>query len=257
MTHLLETKNLCVSFGDHHVIKDVNLTVQKGKLISIIGPNGAGKTTLFNLLSGQISPTKGEVYFKGKEITKLSISDRTRLGIGRSFQLTNIFPELTVLENVRLSVQSFVQDYYSFFPNVAKLKQQTGEARRLLKTVLLHEKEGVLAKDLAHGEKRKLELAMLLALKTDVLLLDEPTAGISVEEVPAILQVIENIKKHPESTIVLIEHKMDMVLGLSDHLIVLFHVELLAEGLPEEMMKDERVQSAYLGGLYSGSITSE
>ena len=114
MTHLLETKNLSVSFGEHHVIKDVNVIVQKGKLISIIGPNGAGKTTLFNLLSGQISPTKGEVYFKGQEITKLSISDRTRLGIGRSFQLTNIFPELTVLENVRLSVQSFVQDYYSF-----------------------------------------------------------------------------------------------------------------------------------------------
>ncbi|MEW9180313.1 ABC transporter ATP-binding protein [Bacillus mycoides] len=257
MTHLLETKNLCVSFGDHHVIKDVNLTVQKGKLISIIGPNGAGKTTLFNLLSGQIYPTKGEVYFKGQEITNLSISDRTRLGIGRSFQLTNIFLELTVLENVRLSVQSFVQDYYSFFPSSAKFKQQVGEARRFLKTVLLHEKEHVLAKDLAHGEKRKLELAMLLALKTDVLLLDEPTAGISVEEVPAILQVIENIKKHPESTIVLIEHKMDMVLGLSDHLIVLFHGELLAEGLPEEMMKDERVQSAYLGGLYSGTITSE
>ena len=114
MTHLLETKNLNVSFGEHQVIKDVNLTVQKGKLISIIGPNGAGKTTLFNLLSGQISPTTGEVYFKGQDITKLSISDRTRLGIGRSFQLTNIFPELTVLENVRLSVQSFVQDYYSF-----------------------------------------------------------------------------------------------------------------------------------------------
>lgn len=194
MTHLLETKNLSVSFGEHHVIKDVNLIVQKGKLISIIGPNGAGKTTLFNLLSGQISPTKGEVYFKGQEITKLSISDRTRLGIGRSFQLTNIFPELTVLENVRLSVQSFVQDYYSFFPSSAKFKQQVGEARRFLKTVLLQEKEHVLAKDLAHGEKRKLELAMLLALKTDVLLLDEPTAGISVEEVPAILQVIENIK---------------------------------------------------------------
>lgn len=257
VTHLLETKNLSVSFGEHHVIKDVNLTVQKGKLISIIGPNGAGKTTLFNLLSGQISPTTGEVYFKGQDITKLSISDRTRLGIGRSFQLTNIFPELTVLENVRLSVQSFVQDYYSFFPSSAKLKQQVGEARRFLKTVLLHEKENVLAKDLAHGEKRKLELAMLLALKTDVLLLDEPTAGISVEEVPVILQVIENIKKHPESTIVLIEHKMDMILGLSDHLIVLFHGELLAEGLPEEIMKDERVQSAYLGGLYSGTITSE
>ncbi len=165
MTHLLETKNLSVSFGEHQVIKDVNLTVQKGKLISIIGPNGAGKTTLFNLLSGQISPTTGEVYFKGQDITKLSISDRTRLGIGRSFQLTNIFPELTVLENVRLSVQSFVQDYYSFFPSSAKLKQQVGEARRFLKTVLLHEKENVLAKDLAHGEKKEARTCDVISFK--------------------------------------------------------------------------------------------
>ena len=256
MKNVLETKELCVSFGEHHVIKDVNLKIQKGKLISIIGPNGAGKTTLFNLLSGQISPTKGEIYFKGHTITHLSISERTRLGMGRSFQLTNIFPDLTVIENVRLSVQSFAQDYYSFFPKLSRFKQQTGEARRLLKTVLLHEKEEVLAKDLAHGEKRKLELAMLLALRTDVLLLDEPTAGISVEEVPAILQVIENIKENSENTIVLIEHKMDMVLHLSDHLIVLFHGELLAEGVPEEIMEDERVQTAYLGGLHGDTIKS-
>lgn len=252
---LLETSNLSISFGEHHVIQNVNLTVRKGKLTSIIGPNGAGKTTLFNLLSGQLMPTSGEVFFKGRNITKLSIAERTRLGIGRSFQLTNIFPQLTVLENVRLSVQSFKQDYYSFFPNIGRLKQQTKEAKTLLETVLLHEKENVLAKDLAHGEKRKLELAMLLALQTDVLLLDEPTAGISVEEVPTILQVIENIKNNSDNTIVLIEHKMDMVVHLSDHLIVLFHGELLAEGLPEDMMKDERVQTAYLGGLYRDSIT--
>ncbi|WP_369900010.1 ABC transporter ATP-binding protein [Bacillus manliponensis] len=255
MEELLETRNLSISFGEHHVIQNVNLTVQKGKLTSIIGPNGAGKTTLFNLLSGQLTPTSGEVFFKGRNITKLSIAERTRLGMGRSFQLTNIFPQLTVLENVRLSVQSFKKDYYSFFPKARRLKEQIDEAKSLLEIVLLHEKENVLAKDLAHGEKRKLELAMLLALQTDVLLLDEPTAGISVEEVPAILQVIENIKHNSNNTIVLIEHKMDMVVHLSDHLIVLFHGELLAEGLPEDMMKDERVQTAYLGGLYRDSIT--
>ena len=256
MEKLLETRNLSVSFGEHHVIKDVNLIIQKGKFISIIGPNGAGKTTLFNLLSGQLSPTKGGIYFKERDITKLSIPDRTRLGMGRSFQLTNIFPELTVLENIRLGVQSYEKDYYRFFPRQAQYKQQQEEARHLLEAVLLNEKEDVLAKDLAHGEKRKLELAMLLALKTDLLLLDEPTAGISIEEVPAILQVIENIKTDCEKTIVLIEHKMDMVLHLSDHLIVLFQGELLAEGLPGEIMKDERVQTAYLGGLYSDTIKS-
>ena len=132
------------------------------------------------------------------------------------------------------------------FPESSKIKATSWRGETFLKTVLLQEKENVLAKDLAHGEK-KARTCDVISFKTDVLLLDEPTAGISVEEVPAILQVIENIKKHPESTIVLIEHKMDMVLGLSDHLIVLFHGELLAEGLPEEIMKDERVQSAYLG----------
>ncbi|MGF9965702.1 ABC transporter ATP-binding protein [Bacillus rhizoplanae] len=256
MENLLQTRNLCISFGEHDVIKDVNLMIPKGKLISIIGPNGAGKTTLFNLLSGQLSPTKGEIYFKERDITKLSIPDRTRLGMGRSFQLTNIFPELTVLENVRLGVQSYAKDYYSFFPRPSQYRQQQEEARHLLEVVLLNEKKEVLAKDLAHGEKRKLELAMLLALKTDMLLLDEPTAGISIEEVPAILQVIENIKNDRENTIVLIEHKMDMVLHLSDHLVVLFQGELLAEGLPEEIMKDERVQTAYLGGLYSDTTKS-
>ena len=132
------------------------------------------------------------------------------------------------------------------FPEFSKIKATSWRGETFLKTVLLHEKENVLAKDLAHGEKEA-RTCDVISFKTDVLLLDEPTAGISVEEVPAILQVIENIKKHPESTIVLIEHKMDMILGLSDHLIVLFHGELLAEGLPEEIMKDERVQSAYLG----------
>lgn len=165
MTHLLETKNLSVSFGEHHVIKDVNLIVQKGKLISIIGPNGAGKTTLFNLLSGQISPTKGEVYFKGQEITKLSISDRTRLGMGRSFQLTNIFPELTVLENVRLSVQSFVQDYYSFFPSSAKFKQQVGEARRFLKNSITSGERACISERFSAWGKKKVRACDVIGFK--------------------------------------------------------------------------------------------
>lgn len=256
MESLLETRNLCVSFGKQPVIHHVNLKIPKGKLVSIIGPNGAGKTTLFNLLSGQIKPTEGEIYFKGSDITKLSIPVRTRLGIGRSFQLTNIFPDLTVLENVRLGAQSQSKDFYSILPRSTQHLRQNKEARLLLRTVLLEEKEDVLAKDLAHGEKRKLELAMLLALRTDLLLLDEPTAGISVEEVPAILEVIENIKNSGDITIVLIEHKMEMVLHLSDRLVVLFHGELLAEGIPSQIMEDERVQKAYLGGLYNDTIKS-
>lgn len=256
LNSLLSTNNLCVSFGKHDVIKNVNLTIPTGKLVSIIGPNGAGKTTLFNLLSGQIKPTKGEIFLKEKNITGTSIPERTRLGIGRSFQLTNIFPDFTVLENVRLGVQSANHDFFSLFPSKSKLNFQQEEARSLLQLVMLEEKVDVLAKALAHGEKRKLELAMLLALKTELLLLDEPTAGISVEEVPAILKVIENIKKSGEKTIVLIEHKIEMILHLSDQLVVLFNGELLASGIPEEIMKEERVQTAYLGGLYNESLKS-
>jgi branched-chain amino acid transport system ATP-binding protein len=246
---LLETRNLSISFGEQEVIRDVNFKAPKGKFLSIIGPNGAGKTTLFNLLSGQLAPTKGEIYFKGQNITNLSAAERARMGMGRSFQLTNIFPELTVLENVRLAVQSQRKDFYSILPKPAKYRKQLEEARRLLDMVFLKEKEDYLAINLTHGEKRKLEIAMLLALKPNLLLLDEPTAGISVEEVPAILEVIENIKKDSENTIVLIEHKIEMVLALSDYLVVLFNGELLAEGEPGVIMQDERVQNAYLGGL--------
>jgi branched-chain amino acid transport system ATP-binding protein len=246
---LLETRNLSISFGEQEVIRDVNFKAPKGKFLSIIGPNGAGKTTLFNLLSGQLAPTKGEIYFKGQNITNLSVAERARMGMGRSFQLTNIFPELTVLENVRLAVQSQRKDFYSILPKPAKYRKQLEEARRLLDMVFLKEKEDYLAINLTHGEKRKLEIAMLLALKPNLLLLDEPTAGISVEEVPAILEVIENIKKDSENTIVLIEHKIEMVLALSDYLVVLFNGELLAEGEPGVIMQDERVQNAYLGGL--------
>ncbi|WP_313798856.1 ABC transporter ATP-binding protein [Cytobacillus sp.] len=254
MENILETKDLSVSFGEHDVIKDVNLEIERGKLISIIGPNGAGKTTLFNLLSGQIPPTKGEIYFKNDNVTKLSVPLRARRGIGRSFQLTNIFPELTVLENIRLAIQSSSKDYYSIFPRLSALNRQQDEAKAYMEKCMLNGKEQVLAQDLAHGEKRKLELAMLLALKTELLLLDEPTAGISIEEIPAILEVIENIKKDGMYTIVLIEHKMEMVMHLSDILVVLFNGELLASGNPQEIIKDQRVQTAYLGGLHRESI---
>ena len=254
MEPILETKNLSVSFGEHDVIKDVTLKIERGRLISIIGPNGAGKTTLFNLLSGQISPTKGDIYFKNENITKLSVPLRARRGIGRSFQLTNIFPELTVLENIRLAIQSSSNDYYTILPRLSSRSRQQEEAKAFMKKCMLSGKEEVLAQDLAHGEKRKLELAMLLALKTELLLLDEPTAGISIEEVPAILEVIENIKKEGLYTIILIEHKMEMVMHLSDTLVVLFNGELLASGNPQEIIKDQRVQTAYLGGLHRESI---
>lgn len=250
MQLILETSKLSIAFGGHMAVSEVSLQVPKQHFKSIIGPNGAGKTTFFNLISGQLKPTEGQVLFKGADITHLPPPARTRLGMGRSFQITNVFPSLTVFENVRLAVQSAAGVRFNMFSRASKFKQFEEEAYHLLETVFLASKAEALAKNLAHGEKRKLEIAMLLALKSELLLLDEPTAGISVEEVPAILDVIRQIRDRRDRTILLIEHKMEMVLDLSDSITVLFNGRLLADGTPHDIMQNELVQSAYLGGLY-------
>jgi branched-chain amino acid transport system ATP-binding protein len=250
VTTIIETKDLSITFGGHTAVDGVSITVPKNHFKSIIGPNGAGKTTFFNLLSGQLSPSKGVILLNGKDITNYTTTKRTREGIGRSFQITNVFPNLTVSENVRLAVQSQAGLRYRMFSHFKKYKSFEEKAIEWLKLVLLDDKKDALAKNLAHGEKRKLEIAMLLALETEVLLLDEPTAGMSLEEVPAILEVIKKIKEQANRTIILIEHKMDMILDLSDSVMVLFNGRLLADGTPFEIMQNETVQSAYLGGLY-------
>jgi branched-chain amino acid transport system ATP-binding protein len=255
MESIIETSNLSISFGGHTAVDAVSMSVPKNHFKSIIGPNGAGKTTFFNLLSGQLKPTAGKIYFKGENITNLSATMRTRKGIGRSFQITNVFPNLSVFENVRLAVQSQTGIRYRMLTHFRKYKEVEIETFHWLKMVLLEAKAESLAKNLAHGEKRKLEIAMLLALNTEVLLLDEPTAGMSLEEVPAILEVIKRIKEKGDRTILLIEHKMDMILDLSDSVMVLYHGSLLADGTPEEIMQNETVQAAYLGGnLHERSI---
>lgn len=255
MTYLLETKNLTISFGGHTAVNGVTVQIPEKKFTSIIGPNGAGKTTFFNLLSGQLSPTEGSISYRGNDITKKSATDRTRLGIGRSFQISNVFPNLTVLENVRLAVQSQATVRYQMVKHYLNYKKFEQRAHTILERVLLDDKADYIAVNLAHGEKRKLEIAMLLALETEILLLDEPTAGMSLEEVPAIIDVIKQIKKEENRTIVLIEHKMDMIMDLSDEVLVLFHGELIARGTPEEIVENEIVQSAYLGGMYDEQLT--
>lgn len=251
---LLETKGLTIQFGGHVAVDDVSFRLRPGEFKSIIGPNGAGKTTFFNLLGGQLKPTGGAVFFKGKDITDLSVHERTRLGIGRSFQITNVFPDLTVLENVRLAVQAKSGVGFRLLSHYKRFRQFEETAHQLLEKVHLRPKAARLAKNLPHGDKRKLEIAILLALEPELLLLDEPTAGMSLEEVPAIVELIRSLKESGRHTILLIEHKIDMVLDLSDSLAVLFNGRLLADGTPAEIMKDERVQSAYLGGLYEDAV---
>ena len=254
MEPIIRTENLTIHFGGHTAVDHVNFEMPEKHFKSIIGPNGAGKTTFFNLISGELKPSEGEVYFKGEALSKSSAVNRTRKGLGRSFQITNVFPNLTVLENVRLAVQSKEKIRYQMLQHFSRYTKLTEKAEELLELVLLSGKEFVMASQLSHGEKRKLEIAMLLALDTEVLLLDEPTAGMSLEEVPAILDVIRQIKNTGEKTILLIEHKMDMILDLSDSIMVLFNGKLLADGNPQDIMDNETVQNAYLGGLYDENL---
>ena len=245
---IIETQNLTIRFGGHVAVDHVNLQIPPYVFKSIIGPNGAGKTTFFNMVSGQYRPTDGRVFFKGKDITPLSPDLRTKLGIGRSFQLTNVFLSLTVLENVRLAIQSERNVGFNFWKNYLHFSEFEDRAYELLEMVLLDTKWNVPASSLTHGEQRKLEIAILLALEPEVLLLDEPTAGMALEEVPSILEILRNIKDKKNKTILLVEHKMDVLMALSDSIAVLHEGKLIADDTPEAISKNQEVQEAYFGG---------
>ncbi len=244
----IETRDLTICFGGHVAVDSLNLLVEPFCLKSIIGPNGAGKTTLFNLISGQYIPTSGQVLLNGKDITKMDVAKRTNLGIGRSFQLTNIFPSLTVLENVRLALQAKENIGMVFWKHYKNYSQLDERAYEFLKQVLLDDKYMLEAGLLTHGEQRKLEIAILLALDPEVLLLDEPTAGMSLEDVPAILEIIQEIKSQKNRTILLVEHKFDMIMTLSDSIAVLQEGQIICDDTPKAVSNNEKVLEAYLGG---------
>ncbi len=245
---IIETKDLTIRFGGHVAVDHVNAQIFPFTFKSIIGPNGAGKTTFFNMISGQYRPTAGKVFFKGKDITPLSPAFRTKLGIGRSFQLTNVFLSLTVLENVRLAIQSQRDIGFNFWKNYLRFSELEDRAYEILKMVFLDSKWNAPASSLTHGEQRKLEIAILLALETEVLLLDEPTAGMALEEVPSILELLKEIKHRKDKTILLVEHKMDVLMALSDSIAVLHEGKLIANDTPEAIRKNKEVQEAYFGG---------
>ena len=245
---VIETRDLTIRFGGNLAVNKVSLLVEEYRLKSIIGPNGAGKTTLFNLISGQYKPTSGRVFFNGEDISGLDPSSRTQLGIGRSFQLTNIFPTLSVLENVRLALQAKADVGLVFWRHWRSYTELEDRAYELLRQVLLDDRWAHAASTLTHGEQRKLEIAILLGLDPAVLLLDEPTAGMSIEEVPAILDIIQKIKSAQNRTILLVEHKFDMIMSLSDSIAVLKEGRLICDDTPEAVANNEEVQAAYLGG---------
>lgn len=248
---MLETRDLTVRFGGHVAVDNVTTSFQPGTLTAIVGPNGAGKTTWFNLISGQIPASSGTVLLNGKDITRMIVPARMHAGIGRAFQLTQLFPGLTVHENVRLALQSRaagpgvggIRIWRMWRDNVALLQQ----ANALLERVRLTGRGDDLASDLPHGDQRKLEVAMLLALDPDVFMFDEPTAGMSVDEVPVILDLIRELKSLPGKIILLVEHKMDVVRELADRIVVLHNGRLVADGEPAKVIASPIVQEAYLG----------
>ncbi len=248
--YIIETQRVRKEFGALVAVANVSIKVRPNTIHSIIGPNGAGKTTFFNLLSGNIEPTSGRVYFKGRDITHLPLHRTAHLGIGRSFQITNIFPNLTVLENIRLACQALGNDNFRLLRHYRHFRQYEERAWEVIQRVGLSERALMLARTLAHGEKRKLELGMILAPDPQVLLLDEPTAGMAAEQVPELMELIQGIQKAGDKTVLLVEHNMNVVMSVSDFITVMHQGQVLAEGTPAEIAANEIVQSAYLGGLY-------
>lgn len=244
---ILRTQDLTVRFGGHVAVDAVSCAFQAGELTAIVGPNGAGKTTYFNLISGQIPATAGRVFLRGRDIAGLSASQRTKAGIGRAFQLTNLFPDLTVLENVRLVVQSHSGQGFNLWSMASRHSELTEAAEAVLERVRLADLAGQVVSELSHGNQRKLEVALLIALDPAVYMFDEPTAGMSVDEAPVVLDLIAELKAQSDRTILLVEHKMDVIRTLADRIIVLHNGELAADGPPAEVMASDVVQEAYMG----------
>jgi branched-chain amino acid transport system ATP-binding protein len=248
---MLETRDLTIRFGGHVAVNAVSCAFAPGTLTAIVGPNGAGKTTYFNLISGQLQASSGSVLLNGRDLSSLSASARTRAGLGRAFQLTNLFPNLSVLENIRLAVQAAREgphrrglNLWSIWSDHARLTEQ---AHAILESVAMASQQDAPVASLPHGDQRKLEVALLMALDPQVYMFDEPTAGMSHDEAPVILNLIRALRQDKRKTILLVEHKMDVVRELADRIIVLHNGALVADGEPAEVIASTVVQEAYLG----------
>jgi branched-chain amino acid transport system ATP-binding protein len=245
---ILETRSLSKSFGALTAVNGVSLAIEAGSLHSIIGPNGAGKTTLFNLLTGTFAPTSGKIVFDQKDITGTPAHRVAHLGLARSFQRTNVFPALSLLDNVWIAAFACSPAKRNFlWRKTQQYPEISGRARQALADVGLSAKETQLAREISHGEQRQLELAIALAAAPRVLLLDEPAAGLSPDETRRMVSLVRGLKGR--YTIVLIEHKMDIIMSVSDRISVMHFGSLIAEGTPQEIQRNPEVRRAYLGGI--------
>ena len=244
---ILATHGLGLDIGGARIVADVSLEVGEGELVGIIGPNGAGKTTLFNLLSGVVEPTAGRIELDGRDITRDPPYRRTQAGLGRSFQVSSVFPLLPVEENVRLAAEARLGGTLSLVRRAARYAPARERAVAAIAQVGLSHRAAWSAGALSHGDKRKLELAMLLAGRPDVILLDEPMAGVSAEDVDELVELIRSVHRDEGKTVLLVEHRMEVVIGLAERIAVMHHGALLAFDEPAAVMANETVQTAYLG----------
>jgi len=242
---VLQTEDLSKSFGGLKAVNRVNLKVGPG-VHSIIGPNGAGKTTLFNLLTGFLKPETGKIFYLERDITDLPPYDISQLGMARSFQITSIFPELTVYENVRLAVQSRPRPSFNFLISYKSLSGVAQKSEKVLGEVGLQDEADVKAKNLSYGLQRCLDIGISIATEPKLVLLDEPTSGLSLEDTQRIIHLVSDISK--SVPVLLIEHNIDVVLSVSDTITVLYQGGILAEGPASEITNNQKVQEAYLGG---------
>jgi branched-chain amino acid transport system ATP-binding protein len=244
---ILSTRGLGLDIGGATIVADVSLEVAEGEFLGIIGPNGAGKTSLFNLLSGLYRPTAGTVELDGREITRDAPYRRAQAGLGRTFQVSSVFPRLSARENVRLAAEVALGGTMRIWRRAERVREAVERARWALDRVGLGGRASAPAGSLAHGDKRKLELAMLLAARPRVIMLDEPMAGVSMEDVPELMRVISAVHTEERKTVLMVEHHMEVVTGLAQRIAVMHHGALLACDTPEAVMRNETVQRAYVG----------
>ncbi|HYB20009.1 MAG TPA: ABC transporter ATP-binding protein [Thermodesulfobacteriota bacterium] len=243
---MLRVEAVVKSFDDFLAVNEANLMVQQGEIVAVIGPNGAGKTTLFNLITGQLPRDRGKIVFKGEDISELLPYERCRRGIGRSFQIVNVFPRLTVFENVQVAVLSRQRKSSILLRSARNLA--VVETRSLLESVGLAGKGKNIVGSLSHGDQKILEIAIALGNEPELLILDEPTAGMSPEETFATIELIKRLARSRGLTILFCEHDMDIVFSISQSIMVMHQGRTLIQGKPEEVRNNAEVQAAYLGG---------
>ena len=243
----LSVSGVALRIGGADILDGVDLDVRPGEFLGLIGPNGAGKTTLLNVLSGLSAPTAGAVWLGQRDVTRWPAERRAGAGVGRTFQTSSVFPGLSVFENVRLAAQARLGGNLRLWRRADGIREAVRTAERGLERVGLGDRPGVLAAALSHGDKRKLEIAVLLATDPAIMLLDEPMAGVSAEDVPDLTELIKRVHAEGDASVIMVEHHIDVVLGLADRIAVMHHGALLACDSPDQVMSDPAVQSAYLG----------